>query len=73
MVCGRPLRVELESQPEIELIPGMSPKLAERLISDRTDVFQEFDRTGSVEKGLERVKGIGKKRAERFAPYLSLY
>lgn len=73
MVCGRPLRVEQDCQPEIELIPGMSPNLAQRLIASRDDVFLEFDRTGSIEKGLEKVRGIGKKRAEKFAPFLSLY
>jgi hypothetical protein len=51
----------------------MSPNLAQRLIASRDDVFLEFDRTGSIEKGLEKVRGIGKKRAEKFAPFLSLY
>lgn len=55
LLDGRPLDLNRASASELELLPGIGPRLAERIVSDRTarGPFR------SVQE-LERVPGVGK-------------
>jgi len=52
---GRPLDLNRASASELELLPGIGPRLAERIVSDRTarGPFRSVSE-------LERVPGVGK-------------
>jgi competence ComEA-like helix-hairpin-helix protein len=69
---NRPLepgeRLDLNTAPEAELVrlPGVGPRLAERIVAARR--ARRFTR---VEE-LTRVSGIGDRTAARLAPYLTL-
>lgn len=58
-------RIDLNRAPRSELIllPGIGPRLAERIVQDR-EVNGPF---GSLDE-LQRVRGIGPRTVERIAP-----
>jgi len=53
------------SAAELELLPGIGPSLAGRIVADR----QLHGPFATVEE-LERVKGIGARTVERLSPLL---
>jgi len=55
------------SAEELEALPGIGPKTAERIVADRT----KRGRFRAV-KDLRRVKGIGVKTLARLAPHLTV-
>jgi competence protein ComEA len=59
------LRINHADWPELTLLPGIGPTLAERIVVSRRDhgPFQSAEE-------LERIKGIGPKTVRRIAPYL---
>jgi competence protein ComEA len=60
---GRPIDVNRASAAELELLPRVGPRLAERIVEER-------DRNGPYRSlaDLERVRGIGPRTVERLAP-----
>lgn len=60
-------RLDVNAANEIELqhLPGIGPKLAARIVEDRT-IHGPFE---SIEN-IQRVKGIGPKTLENIRPYL---
>lgn len=63
----RPARIDINTAAgyELELLPGIGPKTAEAVITDRTK--------GGLYTSLEdlkRVNGIGPKTVERIRPYV---
>jgi competence protein ComEA len=52
--------------PELALLPGIGPQLAQRIVADREahGPFRDLD-------DLRRVRGIGTKTVERMRPYLA--
>lgn len=66
MLLGIPLQPETMSGSDWETLPGVGPKLAGAIETDR----QKNGEYGSVE-GLLRVKGVGPSRIEEWRPYFS--
>ena len=60
------VNVNTASQAELESLPGVGPKLAQRIIDDRA-------KHGNYKtlKDLDRVSGIGAKTLERLAPLVT--
>jgi len=60
-------RVDLDSAPasEIEALPGVGPRLAERIVQDRA-AHGPFHGV----QGLDRVTGVGPALVERIAPFV---
>ena len=60
-------RVDLDTAPveELQLLPGVGPRLAQRIVQDRA-VHGAF---GGVQ-GLDRVSGVGASVIERVAPHV---
>lgn len=60
-------RVDLDAAPadEIEALPGVGPRLAQRIVQDR-GVRGPF---GGAQ-GLDRVPGVGPALVERIAPFV---
>jgi competence protein ComEA len=58
--------IDIASQSEIETLRWVGPKLAQRIVADR-DSLGPF---GSIEQ-LQRVRGIGKRLADRIAPQVT--
>lgn len=60
------INVNTASQAELELLPGVGPKLAQRILDDRA-------KNGNYKslKDLDRVSGIGVKTLERLAPLVT--
>ena len=60
-------RVDLDTAParEIEALPGVGPRLAERIVRDRAErgPFHGV-------QGLDRVSGVGPALVERIAPFV---
>jgi competence protein ComEA len=63
-VTGR-IDVNTASAVELELLPGVGPKMAERIVEERTR-HGRFRRP----RDLRRVKGIGEKTLARLLPYV---
>lgn len=61
-----PLNPDLATAAELERLPWVGPALAARIVADR-EAHGPF---GSIE-GLERVRGIGPKLAERLRPLVT--
>jgi competence protein ComEA len=61
------MRLELNhaTAAELALLPGIGPRLAERIVNDRQDhgPFRSVD-------DLQRVRGIGPIKAEQIKPYV---
>jgi competence protein ComEA len=60
-----PLNVNTASARELELLPGVGPALAGRIVADR----QANGAFGTVAE-LDRVKGVGPATLERWEPYI---
>ena len=60
-------RVHLDSAPacELQLLPGVGPRLAERIVQDR----ERHGAFGGVQ-GLDRVPGVGAAVIERVSPHV---
>ena len=63
-LTGR-IDVNTASASELELLPGVGPKMAERIVEERR-VHGRFKRP----RDLRRVKGIGEKTLARLLPYV---
>lgn len=65
LVAGLPLDLNAASAEDLAVVPGLSPRLAEEVVRDRTarGPWTDVD-------GLLRVRGIGPVRLERARPYL---
>jgi competence ComEA-like helix-hairpin-helix protein len=63
-VTGR-MNVNVATAAELELLPGVGPKMAERIVEERK-------RNGPFKRprDLRRVKGIGEKTLARLLPYV---
>jgi competence protein ComEA len=63
---GAKINVNTASLAELETLPGVGPKLAQRILDDRA-------RNGNYKtlKDLDRVSGIGTKTLERLAPLVT--
>jgi len=59
------INVNTASLEELDSLPGIGPKLAQRVIEDRS----MFGRYETVDD-LERVKGIGSETVERLRPFV---
>lgn len=62
-----PWRVDLDHAPvsEIEVLPGVGPRLADRIVRDR-----ESHGPFHGVRGLDRVPGVGPALIERVAPFV---
>lgn len=60
-------RVDLDTAPaeELQLLPGVGPRLARRIVQDR----ESRGAFGGV-RGLDRVSGVGESVIERVAPHV---
>jgi competence ComEA-like helix-hairpin-helix protein len=64
---GQPMDLNRASAAELTLIPGVGPKLAERIVAERTR------RGGFAElEELRAVRGIGPKTWERVRPFVEV-
>jgi competence ComEA-like helix-hairpin-helix protein len=63
---GRRIDINRASAVELELLPGVGPSLAKRLVEARAR-FGRF----SGPTDLRRVKGVGEKTLAKLAPFLS--
>ena len=59
------LNINTATQAQLELLPGVGPALAQRIIADR----EKNGRYTAIEQ-LDRVKGIGPKTIEKLRPYI---
>ncbi len=64
---GEPLDLNAASAADLELLPGIGPTLAARVVEDRA-ASGPF---GSVEE-LTRVRGIGPRTLERLRPHVTV-
>jgi comEA protein len=62
-----PININKASLKDLEKIPGIGKKIAQRIIQYRLR-FGEFKKLDD----LKKVKGIGKKRLEKIKPFISL-
>lgn len=60
------VNINTASQAELELLPGIGPSIAGKMISYRKD--HEFEQLNHV----MRIKGIGKKTYAKIKPFLKL-
>lgn len=65
---GDPMDVNSASASELELLPGIGPKLARRIIDDRTK-----NGPFTVLDDLLRVRGIGPQKLHRILPILMVH
>jgi competence ComEA-like helix-hairpin-helix protein len=65
--AGAPVRIRINAATaaELDLLPGIGPALAARIIESR-----RADGPFSEPEDLERVRGIGPKTVERLVPYV---
>lgn len=64
--AGPRLNINLATAEQLEALPGVGPVLARRIV-DHRQRFGVFAEPGD----LQRVKGIGEKKAAALAPYIS--
>ena len=74
LACGQPVSYTRADMYQLELIPGISDTLAERLLSNRPEVQQEICSSAARphSQALERIHGIGPVTATRLGRYLQL-
>jgi len=63
--AGRRIDVNLADLEDLTAVPGMGPRLAERIIGQR----EEQGRFSGIEE-LGKIHGIGKKKLAAWAPYI---
>lgn len=63
---GRPLEINRATAAELELLPGVGPSLARRLVDARARAGGFRD-----ERDLLRVRGLGPKSLQKLKPFLS--
>lgn len=63
--CTAPLSLATATAAELELLPGVGPSLAERIVQDRA-----ANGPFATVEDLDRVKGVGPAMLERVSPYL---
>ena len=66
-LTANPVDLNTATQAQLEVLPGVGPKMAERIIAYRT----ENQRFRSVDE-LDEVKGIGEKRMETLKPLVKV-
>src|SRR5262249_51642022 len=64
---ARRVNINTATAPQLELLPGIGPRLAERIIDDRTahGPFKRID-------DLDRVKGIGPQTLQKLRPLITV-
>ena len=63
---SRPINVNVASQTELQKLPGIGPKLSQRILDERTkSAFKSVD-------DLRRVPGIGPKTLEKLRPHVTI-
>lgn len=67
LLLGIPMPLNRASEQDLELIPGIGPKLAQRITS-----FREQKGPFKNIADLKAVKGIGEKKLKQITPYVSL-
>lgn len=67
IALGKKISINSSSKEDLEAIPGIGPKMAERIIA-----FRESNGHFSSLRDLEKVSGIGPKKYQELEPYLSL-
>jgi competence protein ComEA len=65
-VANHPINVNSATVAELQTLPGIGPKMAQRIISER-----EKRAFASIEE-LRRVSGIGPKTLEKLRPYVEV-
>lgn len=68
LVLGCPVDLNVASPADLELLPGIGPRLAARVVAHR----REIGRFGSLGQ-LTEVRGIGPRSVERLAPLLRVH
>lgn len=73
LLCGRPLRLLLVNQAELELVPGVTDRIARGLLSHKESLADQV-RYGALDEteALVRLPDIGPKRAIWLSRYLAL-
>lgn len=66
LLAERPMDLNAASARDLELLPGIGPTLAARIVEERDHA--EFDAVAE----LTRVRGIGPRTLERLAPLLTV-
>lgn len=67
MALGRKIDLNRAGQEDLEALPGIGPRLAEKILEDR----KKRGAYKRVEE-LTRVKGIKEKKLAKIRPYLSV-
>lgn len=67
LLLGIPMPLNTATEQNLELIPGIGPKLAQRIISFRKEKgpFKDI-------AGLADITGIGEKKLKEIAPYVTV-
>ncbi len=67
LLLGIPMPLNTATEQNLELIPGIGPKLAQRIISFREEKgpFKDI-------AGLADITGIGEKKLKEIAPYVTV-
>ncbi|MBI4126759.1 MAG: helix-hairpin-helix domain-containing protein [Deltaproteobacteria bacterium] len=68
LLFGQRLNVNTTTAEALELLPGIGPSLAARIVADRSQHGSFSDLNA-----LDRVPGIGPKTIEKLAPYLTVH
>ncbi len=67
LVFNEPINVNIATEKELELLPGIGPVLARRIVEARSQ-SSGF----STIRELERVKGLSPARVKKLAPYITI-
>ena len=67
IAMGKRISLNKASRADLESVPGIGPKLAERIVENRSTSGQ----FGSIDE-LKRVHGVGPKKIEEFAHHLKM-
>ncbi|NDC38484.1 MAG: hypothetical protein EBZ48_10585 [Proteobacteria bacterium] len=72
LVCGRPLRLSVVDRVELELIPGITERMAEQVLANQATLLNQRQQGPSKEQVFVSLHGIGPKRARTLARFLAL-